>query len=75
MAEDRVDLILFRTEINYAICPEGPWTPELERLHAEFERTHDRSDLARLIPQIEVILKEQGIEHTPCLPLDDQDDR
>jgi len=74
LAQDRVDRILFRTEINYAICPEGPWTPELERLHAEFGRTRDRSDLASLIAQIELILDEQGIEHTPCLLVDDQDD-
>jgi hypothetical protein len=31
LAEDRVGQILFRTEINYAACPQGPWTPELER--------------------------------------------
>jgi len=61
-------------ELNYAASPEGPWTPDLERLHAEFQRTHDRSDLASLIAQIELILDEQGIEHTPCLPVDDQDD-
>lgn len=74
LAEDQVDRILFRMEMNYAICPEGPWTPELERLHAEFQRTRDRSDLVRLIAEIELILDEQGIEHTPCVAADDQDD-
>jgi hypothetical protein len=35
-------------------------------------RVRDRA--ASLIAQIELILDEQGIERTPCLPLDDQDD-
>ena len=74
LAEDQVDRILFVTELNYHACPEGPWTPELERLHAEFQRTRDRSDLAKLIAWIERVLDELGIEHTPCVPIDDQDD-
>ena len=73
LADDRVAQILFRTEINYASCPEGPWTAELERLHAQFKRSGERSDLASLIVQIELVLDEQGIEHTPCVPLEDQD--
>lgn len=62
------------TELNYHACPEGPWTPELERLHAEFERTRDRSDLAKLIAWIERVLDELGIEHTSCVPIEGQDD-
>ncbi len=73
-AEDRVSQILFWTGFNYELCPEGPWTPELERLHGEFERTRDRSDLAKLIVKIELVLNEQGIAHTPCVPLDDPAD-
>jgi hypothetical protein len=72
-AEDRAAEIIFRTELNYAACPEGPWTPELDRLYAEFERSHQRSDLARLIARVETILTEQGIEHTPCVSLEDSE--
>lgn len=74
LAEDRIAQIVFRTGLNYAACPEGPWTSELERLHDTFERTRDRDDLVQLITKIELILDEQGIEHTPCVPLDDDED-
>ena len=71
LAEDKVHRILFMVGMNYGMCPEGPWTPELERLLAEFERTRARSDLAKLIAKIELVLDEQGIEHTPTWqPLD-----
>lgn len=73
-AGDRVSRIMFLTGFNYALCPEGPWTSELVRLHDTFERTRARDDLVKLIVKIEQILGEQGIEHTPCVPLDDQDD-
>jgi hypothetical protein len=66
--------ILFLTGLNYGLCPEGPWTPVLDRLWNEFERTHERDDLVRLIVKIEQVLDEQGIDHTPCVPLDDADD-
>ena len=71
LAEDRVSRIMFLTGFNYSLCPEGPWTPELKRLHDEFERTSERADLAKLITKIELVLNEQGIEHTPCVPPDD----
>jgi hypothetical protein len=74
LAQDRVDRILFVTELNYNICPKGPWTPELERLHAEFQRTRDRADLAKLIAWIERVLDELGIDHSPCVRFADQDD-
>ena len=74
LAEDRVARILFRTELNFAACPEGPWTPELERLHERFERTRERDDLVKLITKIELVLDEQGIEHTPCVQMDDEDE-
>jgi hypothetical protein len=70
-ADPTIEEILFLTGFNYELCPEGPWTPELERLWDTFQRTRDRDDLVKLIVKIEQVLDDQGIDHPPCVRLDD----
>jgi hypothetical protein len=60
-------------EAYFSLYAKPDYSWELERLNAEFERTGKTADLAQLVTMIELVLDEQGIDHTPCVPFDDED--